>query len=80
VSSAETLQLIAWLKESLADLPREPFQLAPWLKVTDPAKFFDRLLFEAGRYPDGDRPVGLGADLALLKAAMDARQAKGRTA
>lgn len=73
MSDPETVRLIAWLKESRADLPHAPFRLAPWLVVSDPEKFFDRLLFEADAYPYGDRPVGLGTDLALLKAVVDGR-------
>ena len=75
-----TLRLIAWYRETVQTLPREPFHLAAGLHVTDPAKFFDRLRAEADRYPNGDRPAGLGSDLVLLKAVVDARQGKGRTA
>ena len=70
-SDPETMRLIRWFKESTPNLPQEPFRLAPWKLVTDPAKFLERLTFEADRYPNGDRPAGMSTDLLLLKAVVD---------
>lgn len=49
-------RLIDWfLRDGQKQIPTEPFNLAPWLKVVDPAVFRDSLLLDISCGADGPR-------------------------
>lgn len=71
----ETKANVAWLKR--VKPPKEPFMLAPWAEVVDPAKFFAMLRQDAEQGPGGTRSI-TGAfqdELARVRALAGRRRA-----
>ncbi len=64
---AETSALIAWFKT--ADLPPEPFDLLPYARIVNPARFYRSQLIDIEAGPAGPRgrTGALRADLQRLK-------------
>lgn len=61
-----TTPLIAWFIAEKDSLPKDPFDLAPWLHVLNPAKFYASLMRDVERYPFGARSAGVEDDLVKL--------------
>jgi hypothetical protein len=63
-------ELVDWFTG--AELPTQPFDLAPWMRVEDPAKFYSVLRREIGEGPCGcrGRTRALAADLRRLREAV----------
>jgi hypothetical protein len=68
--------LVLWFRHAraLGWLPDEPFTLAPWQQVVDPAKFYAALELDMAIGPDGARAKwgGLAACLRRLRAFVEA--------
>jgi hypothetical protein len=64
---ASTVELIEWL--GTAQFPKEPFYLAPWIRVGDPVKFCASLQADAQAGPAGPRARtgAFQSDLARLR-------------
>lgn len=64
----EDLSLVQWF--ITADLPRDPFQLAPWRKINDPTGFYAALMRDLTDGPEGCRAKyrSIQKDLEMLAA------------
>jgi hypothetical protein len=65
----ELLELIRWFQARHGDLPLQPFDLQPWQRIVDPAKWFLSLLQDIACGPDAARARlgGLACDLRRLR-------------
>jgi hypothetical protein len=66
----EIAALIRWfIDDGQHRIPDEPFQLCPWIEVTNPNRFKEALLFDISMGTDGSRYRcgGLTDDLRRLK-------------
>jgi hypothetical protein len=55
--SPEAARLIEWFRSAfeVGELPEEPFDLAPWIRVEGPERFYQRLLYDIEEGPAGPR-------------------------
>jgi hypothetical protein len=63
----DTIRLIEWFRQVRHRLPSEPFDLAPWIHVNDPQKFYSALDADIGLYPRTPRARALADDLRMLQ-------------